>query len=468
MTIVVPGGGSGGGAVDSVTAKDSSLTVAPNTGDVVVSGQELELSYNGVGPVPCQVLDGLAYDPTAGGFIFIVIPAALPVFGQDVPAVVFVDNTATIQAVLALVTTPGHGNIIALDGSGNASPITISSSTLIDGNLSTNLDVESGPYSVQPNDSILITGGDITLPVPGTSTGIELWFCDNGSGTTVLLPNVSETIAGEASLSLSAFEGIGLTTDGTNWYALTPIGGGGGGGLPDYSGTVGVSIEDNSTSGVVITESGASPITVTGAGGIGLVDTSSDGIILEELGTGPIGLSGTGGISLNDTSGEGIQIVETGAGSVDITASAGLNFVDDSTDGMQFSETGASAIALKVGGNPSLVVQADGIATGPTVQASDILGLIGIPNEGIALTNPLDYDVMFNLSFEISVGTAGGQITLDVGTQSAVLAPSPVTVALTGAQTVSVAGILPAGYQLEWATTGTIVVGSVIAFYTPL
>ena len=42
-----------------------------------ITGQELSLSYNGNGPVTCQVLAGLTYDPSSGGTVFVLIPNAL-------------------------------------------------------------------------------------------------------------------------------------------------------------------------------------------------------------------------------------------------------------------------------------------------------------------------------------------------------------------------------------------------------
>ena len=62
------------------------------------TGLTLNLSYNGNGPTECQVLDGLSYDPSAGGYIFAVLPGALTGIGFDLPAICNVDNTGTIQS----------------------------------------------------------------------------------------------------------------------------------------------------------------------------------------------------------------------------------------------------------------------------------------------------------------------------------------------------------------------------------
>ena len=69
------------------------------------TGLTLELSYNGTGPVEVQVLDGLNYNPATGGFMYGIVPAALG-FGIDLPALMAVDGTGTIQSI-AIVTPNG-------------------------------------------------------------------------------------------------------------------------------------------------------------------------------------------------------------------------------------------------------------------------------------------------------------------------------------------------------------------------
>jgi hypothetical protein len=68
---------------------------------------ELSLSYNGTGPETVQVLDGLDYDPSSGGFIFALLPASLTGIGFDTPAFTYVDSSSTIQGFVLF--TPGQG-----------------------------------------------------------------------------------------------------------------------------------------------------------------------------------------------------------------------------------------------------------------------------------------------------------------------------------------------------------------------
>ncbi len=82
----------------------------------------LNLSYNGAGPSPVQVLDGLAWNPVVGGYIFAIMPGALSGIGIDVPAIVVVDNTGTIQGLTLAI----PGTFSSFGPTLNPEPIAVS------------------------------------------------------------------------------------------------------------------------------------------------------------------------------------------------------------------------------------------------------------------------------------------------------------------------------------------------------
>ena len=87
-------------------------------------GAVLSLSYNGLGPVDCEVLDGLSYDPLVGGNVYIVMPNSIASSinsNGDTPAVVTIDGTGTIQLVVTFVT----GYLGVWGPTGNMFPIGI-------------------------------------------------------------------------------------------------------------------------------------------------------------------------------------------------------------------------------------------------------------------------------------------------------------------------------------------------------
>jgi len=136
----------------------------------------LSLHYNGNGPLPCQVIDGLAWNAGNGGLVYIVMPAALTSLGEDVPAFAYVDNLSTIEWFSYL----SAGSIVGFDGAGHQIGMGLTSAN---GNATVENDgsfvIDSGSY----NWVFSATENSVQLPV-----GHKLWFANLisdlvGSGT---------------------------------------------------------------------------------------------------------------------------------------------------------------------------------------------------------------------------------------------------------------------------------------------
>jgi len=92
------------------------------------------------------------------------------------------------------------------------------------GPLTTRVLTTSGAYAMTGTESTILADGAQTLPNPADFVGAQFTIKDNGSGTASVLPFGSETIDGAASIPLStAYEGIEVTTDGTNWYVIGQV-----------------------------------------------------------------------------------------------------------------------------------------------------------------------------------------------------------------------------------------------------
>lgn len=120
----------------------------------VVSGgvPTLELSWNGNGPVECQVLDGLAWNPSVGGYLFVVVPNALSGFGYDFPAFAYVDDTGTIQSLVCQLYT---NNFYAFGPTASQITLTISELEIgtnigNPGNTPGGIDAQAGQLYVDP------------------------------------------------------------------------------------------------------------------------------------------------------------------------------------------------------------------------------------------------------------------------------------------------------------------------------
>ena len=85
----------------------------------------LDLSYNGNGPMACQVLNGLSWDPSTGGFLYIVMPGALSGFPVDIPAVAEVDGSGVIQGFLTFGYGGGGAHVLAFGPTGSPANVDI-------------------------------------------------------------------------------------------------------------------------------------------------------------------------------------------------------------------------------------------------------------------------------------------------------------------------------------------------------
>lgn len=135
-------------------------------GDPVTGVGTLELSYNGNGPVACEVLNGLAWNPTTGGSAFIVMPAALCGLGEDVPAFAYIDNVGVIQWFSFL----SGGVVIAFDGGGNQIASMLASgngNAIVEPDGSFTIDANGYNWSFSPNEN--------SLQVP---VGHKVWFAN--------------------------------------------------------------------------------------------------------------------------------------------------------------------------------------------------------------------------------------------------------------------------------------------------
>ena len=141
-------------------------------------------------------------------------------------------------------------------------------------------------------------------------------------------PAAAIAAGGTGVTQIFAGNGISLEpADGTGQVVITNTGGGGGGGLPVYSGTVGVSITDNSDTGISILENGGGQLTLdSGAGGVSMIATQGPieiGVAGDSTSAILIDNHGTGGITINDIGGGGIGIGQSAS-----TATLGVGIVN--------------------------------------------------------------------------------------------------------------------------------------------
>ena len=132
----------------------------------------LELSWNGVGPVTCQVLDGLDYTVEEGGFIFAILPAAINPLGNDGPAWCYVDQNSTLQGITVQTTSQGElsaANLFAVDGQNNVVSWTPWGLTFREAN--TGLITPPGNIPQGTN----AVAGNVLYATDGTNAGI--WVC---------------------------------------------------------------------------------------------------------------------------------------------------------------------------------------------------------------------------------------------------------------------------------------------------
>jgi len=85
----------------------------------------LSLSYNGNGPVPCQVFDGLSWDPSTGGFLYIVLPGALSGFDVDVPVAAAVNGSGVIQGFAITLFNEVSAIVLAFGPTGSPANVDI-------------------------------------------------------------------------------------------------------------------------------------------------------------------------------------------------------------------------------------------------------------------------------------------------------------------------------------------------------
>lgn len=81
----------------------------------------------------------------------------------------------------------------------------------------------TGAYAMTGQEQVVVASGAATLPSPSIYAGIPFTIKDSGSGTASVLPNASETIDGQSSIPLSAYEAVTVTSDGTNWWVLSQV-----------------------------------------------------------------------------------------------------------------------------------------------------------------------------------------------------------------------------------------------------
>jgi len=160
--LVPPSGGGGGGA------------------------PTLSLSYNGNGPVECQVLNGLSWNPAVGGFLDVVLPGALSGFPVDIPAVAEVNGSGVIQGFAVTFFNEGSGLTLVYGPTGNQVGTTVPGlrveGSSAPGNTNSGVDAVAGQLLVNTDDGSLwvcTTGYDPDGPVDA------VWFT-SGSSATVL------------------------------------------------------------------------------------------------------------------------------------------------------------------------------------------------------------------------------------------------------------------------------------------
>lgn len=91
------------------------------------------------------------------------------------------------------------------------------------GPLTTKVLTLSEPYGMTGVESVVITSAFAQLPSPSVYQGAQFTIKDSGSGTASVVPNASETIDGQSSITLSAYEAVTVTSDGTNWWVLSQV-----------------------------------------------------------------------------------------------------------------------------------------------------------------------------------------------------------------------------------------------------
>ena len=144
--------------------------------------RQLNLHYNGVGPMPVDCMVGEGYDPASGGLIWAMLPSAL-VFGSsgpNFPASCAVDASGVIQgfATLCIGEGPFFGGF---DQAGN--PLSIYLPSVYLGGQS-----GSGGYvaTVQPGSSIQVDSTDPLNPVVSASRAIGVNAVASGADSVSL------------------------------------------------------------------------------------------------------------------------------------------------------------------------------------------------------------------------------------------------------------------------------------------
>ena len=218
------GGGGGGGAVSSVAAADPSVVVGPNTGDVLVAGQSVEVTLNGVGPTQIQAIAGYNYNPSVGGgFILANLPQSL---------------TGLAFEVTAMVTVAGDGSIVGYSYFYN--------------NLLWTRDGTNATVGLVVQGLTLQFGGGIPTPSPGNTP--------NGMNAAEGMIFFTTTTGTDLGIWVCTADYDPVTPTNATWALISSTGGGGGVTDTGY----GQFYANNATQGITLAQSFTAPGPLSG------------------------------------------------------------------------------------------------------------------------------------------------------------------------------------------------------------
>jgi hypothetical protein len=151
-----------------------------------------------------------------------------------VGAVTLTPATSTINGATTLVLTSGMSATVYSDGTNYRAIVNERPGVPVKAETGTTYTYLSGDrHSLVTHTNASAIAGTLPQAIGAFGAGWHAWVENRGAGTLTITPTTS-TIDGAASLALTTNQGVFIVSDGTNYYTVRGIGGGGGSGASKF------------------------------------------------------------------------------------------------------------------------------------------------------------------------------------------------------------------------------------------